>query len=43
MTECLATQDLFGGSGALARLVLPATRTLALVEFVEAANARRSY
>lgn len=34
---------MFSGSGALARLVLPATRTLALVEFLEPADARRAF
>ena len=33
--------ELFGGSGQLARLVLPPTRTLALVEFTEPQDARR--
>ena len=33
--------ELFGGSGPLAKLVLPSTRTLALVEFVEPQDARR--
>lgn len=34
--------ELFGGSGPLARLVLPPTRTLALVEYTEPQDARRS-
>lgn len=34
--------ELFGGSGQLARLVLPPTRTLALVEYTEPQDARRS-
>lgn len=33
--------ELFGGSGPLARLVLPPTKTLALVEFTEPQDARR--
>lgn len=33
--------ELFGGSGQLARLVLPPTKTLALVEFTEPQDARR--
>ena len=33
--------ELFGGSGPIARLVLPPTRTLALVEFTEPQDARR--
>lgn len=36
-------QELFGGCGALARLVLPPTRALALVEFEAAADARRAF
>lgn len=34
--------ELFGGSGQLARLVLPPTKTLALVEYTEPQDARRS-
>jgi multiple RNA-binding domain-containing protein 1 len=37
------TQELFSKSGALGRLVLPPTRILALVEFLEAADARRAF
>ena len=33
--------ELFGGSGPIARLVLPPTKTLALVEFTEPQDARR--
>ena len=33
--------ELFGGSGQLARLVLPPTKTLALVEYTEPQDARR--
>ena len=36
-------QETFGKFGAVARLVLPPTRTLALVEFSEAADARRAF
>ena len=36
-------QELFGRFGDLMRLVLPPTKTLALVEFGEAANARRAF
>ncbi|CAL8464375.1 g3910 [Coccomyxa elongata] len=36
-------QETFGKFGAIARLVLPPTRTLALVEFSEAADARRAF
>ena len=43
MCHLLSEQDLFSGSGALARLVLPPTRTLALVEFLEPADARRAF
>ncbi len=34
---------MFGKFGAIARLVLPPTCTLALVEFSEAADARRAF
>lgn len=34
--------ELFGASGQLARLVLPPTKTLALVEYTEPQDARRS-
>ena len=37
------TQEVFGRCGPLARLVLPLTRTLALVEFQNAADARRAF
>ena len=36
-------QEVFGRCGALARLVLPPTRTLAIVEFAAAADARRAF
>ena len=36
-------QETFGKLGAIARLVLPPTRTLALVQFAEAADARRAF
>ena len=36
-------QETFGKFGSLARLVLPPTRTLALVQFAEAADARRAF
>jgi len=36
-------QELFGGCGPLARLVLPPTRALALVEFEAPADARRAF
>ena len=38
-----SVQEVFGSKGSIARLVLPATRTLALVEFREAADARRAF
>jgi len=36
-------QELFGGCGPLARLVLPPTRALALVEYEAPADARRAF
>ena len=36
-------QELFGGFGELLRLVLPPTKTLALVEYAESADARRAF
>lgn len=36
-------QELFGRYGQLVRLVLPATKTLAVVEFAESADARRAF
>ena len=36
-------QALFGAVGELGRVVLPPTRTLALVEFLEAADARAAF
>jgi multiple RNA-binding domain-containing protein 1 len=36
-------EALFGGVGSLARVALPPTRTLALVEFVEAKDAKRAF
>ena len=38
-----SVQEVFGSKGSIARLVLPSTRTLALVEFREAADARRAF
>ncbi len=36
-------QELFGKFGELLRLVLPPTKTLALVEYAESADARRAF
>lgn len=36
-------QDLFGKFGELLRLVLPPTKTLALVEYAESADARKAF
>ncbi len=36
-------QAMFGAVGELGRVVLPPTRTLALVEFLEAADARAAF
>jgi len=36
-------QELFGKFGELVRLVLPQTKTLALVEYAESADARRAF
>ena len=40
---CCTLQELFGRHGDMGRLVLPPTRVLALVEYLEAADARSAF